>query len=131
MKMTGWYFFYIQIPLLFMVIIAMTLQHNYNEKGIWMFGSAVVGAIAGFINKTFVVPNALKAGAASVAERRGKDSEGSMEKFAVEGGGKGTKFWHQTVVAFVLLMTVGATLHVWLLLKFLVANLPDLLDIKA
>jgi hypothetical protein len=80
----------------------------------------------------FVVPNALKAGAASVAERRGKDSEGSMEKFAVEGGGKGTKFWHQTAaVAFVLLMTVGVTLHVWLLLKFLVANLPDLLDSKA
>ena len=128
MKITGWYFFYIQIPLFTIVMIAMVLQHNYNDKGIWMFATAIVGAVAGFINKTFIVPNALLAGAASVAERRGKDAEGSVSKFAVEGGGKGTKFWHQAVVAFVLLMTVGIVLHVWHLLHFLVANLPAILN---
>lgn len=47
--------------------------------------SSAVAAVAGFINYAVITPQALKAGKASVAERRGKDSEGSLKNFAVEG----------------------------------------------
>ena len=71
MKLTGRYFFYVQIPLLISVIVTMVLAHNYNSKGLVMMASAILGGIAGLVNKSFVVPNALEEGAKSINLRQG------------------------------------------------------------
>lgn len=92
-----------------------------------MFATAVVGAVAGLINKTFIVPRALSVEADSVTNYR-KNTPGSV------GGelGKGdNNFWQQAVIACVLLMSAGIVLHIWHLLQFLVAHLPAILDTAA
>eukprot|EP00529_Nitzschia_sp_RCC80_P032966 CAMPEP_0113500284 /NCGR_PEP_ID=MMETSP0014_2-20120614/32229_1 /TAXON_ID=2857 /ORGANISM="Nitzschia sp." /LENGTH=127 /DNA_ID=CAMNT_0000394575 /DNA_START=202 /DNA_END=585 /DNA_ORIENTATION=+ /assembly_acc=CAM_ASM_000159 len=63
------------------------------------------------INKFLVVPQALKAGARSHAERKGDNSK-DVKSFVVQGGSKTeTKTWHQTVVLFVLVMTGALVAH--------------------
>ena len=57
MKITSWFFFFIQLPLMIEVIVTMLLAHNYNAKGQHMLISVIVGAIAALINKEMIVPN--------------------------------------------------------------------------
>lgn len=70
-----------------------------------------IGWLAIFINKYFVVPKALKAGARSHNQRKGDNSK-DVQEFVVEGGGKSeTKVLHQTVVVFVLIMSGAFIAH--------------------
>mmetsp|Transcript_41821 Transcript_41821/g.100373 ORF Transcript_41821/g.100373 Transcript_41821/m.100373 type:complete len:170 (-) Transcript_41821:56-565(-) len=63
------------------------------------------------INKFLVVPQALKAGARSHAERKGDNSK-DVKSFVVRGGSRTeTKKWHQTVVLFVLVMAGALVAH--------------------
>lgn len=80
MKITEWFFAYILVPLFLLLGAA------YYDGGQVRIISAAVALFGGLTNFALIVPNALKAGKASVAERKGKDSEGSLKKFAVEGG---------------------------------------------
>jgi hypothetical protein len=63
------------------------------------------------VNKFIIVPKALKVGAKSHNERKGDNSK-DVKSFVVQGGSKTqTKTLHQTVVVFVLLMTVALVAH--------------------
>ncbi|CAE7648395.1 unnamed protein product, partial [Symbiodinium microadriaticum] len=104
-KITEWFFRYIQVPLFVL------LATSYYDGGKKRIISAAVALFGGVMNFVFVVPKALQAGKSSVAERKGRDGEGSLQKFAVEGAAKSTKFWHQTVVFFVVVMVVGLIFH--------------------
>ena len=73
--------------------------------------AALAALLSTAINRFVIVPRALEAGRASTAERRGKDSEVTMGKAIADGGGSGTRFWHRTVVVFVVAMVLGSTAH--------------------
>eukprot|EP00284_Hemiselmis_tepida_P008958 CAMPEP_0174923226 /NCGR_PEP_ID=MMETSP1355-20121228/6438_1 /TAXON_ID=464990 /ORGANISM="Hemiselmis tepida, Strain CCMP443" /LENGTH=145 /DNA_ID=CAMNT_0016168885 /DNA_START=43 /DNA_END=477 /DNA_ORIENTATION=- len=78
--------------------LALTYIHTKGNVGGLPFLSQLVGLAGALLNKFVIGPNALAAGKASMGERKGKDGEGSLGKFASEGGfgGKGgTKFWHR------------------------------------
>ena len=57
MKITVWFFYFIQIPLVIEVIVTMILAHNYNAKGQHMLVSVIVGAVAALVNKEMIIPN--------------------------------------------------------------------------
>jgi len=108
MQMTSLYFSTIFITCVVLFLLSL-INSNFNIK----IGSSV-SLIAVTINKFLVVPNALAAGKRSVSERDGEESHSTVD-FAVQGGSKTeTKGWHQSVVAFVLLMTGGCILNLLL-----------------
>eukprot|EP00658_Telonema_sp_P-2_P005557 TRINITY_DN12081_c0_g2_i2.p4 TRINITY_DN12081_c0_g2~~TRINITY_DN12081_c0_g2_i2.p4 ORF type:complete len:105 (+),score=42.92 TRINITY_DN12081_c0_g2_i2:87-401(+) len=75
--------------------------------------AAAVAAAATFANHLVVVPRALAAGRASMGERAREEDSKDLVDFAVDGGSQTkTKFWHQTVVTFVLVTTSALVVHV-------------------
>lgn len=94
------------------VCVSLTAAANYQQSGnsaqlLW----ALAALVATSINHFFVVRAALQAGAESQAERKGDNSR-DVKDFAVQGGSKTqTKTLHQSVVAFVLLMTGASVGH--------------------
>ena len=73
--------------------------------------TAVIAVAGTLINKFIVVPRALRAGGATRKEIKGRDEEGSTVKFASEGAGSRTALLHRLVVAFVVVMLAGLSLH--------------------
>mmetsp|Transcript_38217 Transcript_38217/g.92204 ORF Transcript_38217/g.92204 Transcript_38217/m.92204 type:complete len:178 (+) Transcript_38217:47-580(+) len=107
------------------VSLALTYLHTKGQVGSASFLSQLVGLSGALLNKFVIGPNALAAGKASMGERKGKDADSSLSKFASDGGfgGKGgTKFWHRTVVVFVFVMLGGVLVH----LHGVVARVPRL-----
>mmetsp|Transcript_22599 Transcript_22599/g.33047 ORF Transcript_22599/g.33047 Transcript_22599/m.33047 type:complete len:162 (-) Transcript_22599:140-625(-) len=107
MRITSWFFLYIQFPLL--VCLGCSLYKGDTFSLI----SSSVALFGGLVNYIFVVPQALKAGKASAGERKGRDSEGTLQKVVIDGAGNSTRFWHQTVVFFVVVMVVGLIMHAY------------------
>ncbi len=85
----------------------------------FVFGLQLPTVLAGVslsgaaINSVFVVPAALKAGAATHDVRR-NDATKTVQAFAIDGAASnGTRVLHQTVVAFVVVMLIGAVGQFW------------------
>ncbi len=77
-----------------------------------VLGGAVLAAVAALASHFYVVPRALRAGGKGRLEAKKAGDEGSVADFAVEGSGPSAKFWHQTVVAMVVVILVGLLVHV-------------------
>mmetsp|Transcript_44870 Transcript_44870/g.109426 ORF Transcript_44870/g.109426 Transcript_44870/m.109426 type:complete len:168 (+) Transcript_44870:94-597(+) len=97
--------------------LAATYMHCEGEITSTTFLTQAAGLTCALINKFVIGPKALAAGKASFEERKGKDKDGSLEKFAVEGGASTTKVWHQTVVVFVFAMLGGVLPHLYELMS--------------
>uniref|UniRef100_A0A7S3LMA9 TMEM205-like domain-containing protein n=1 Tax=Aplanochytrium stocchinoi TaxID=215587 RepID=A0A7S3LMA9_9STRA len=76
--------------------------------------AALFAMVSTLINMFIVVPRALAAGKRSFMDK--DDNTTSVQDFAIDGASKsGTKFLHQTVVAFVLGMVGGQVIHLLLM----------------
>ena len=93
--------------------LLLMLGASFWHSSVWSATTlaAAVATAAGLINWIYVVPKALRAGGRSIAEIRGKDSEGSLEGFTSEGVGTKTKTLHRLVVLFVVIMVGGTIYH--------------------
>ncbi|CAM9936470.1 unnamed protein product [Heterosigma akashiwo] len=84
-----------------------------NKKHTLNLVFPLISLVSVTINALVVVPRALKAGKSTAAMRKG-DRTNDTASFVVDGGAKSsTKFYHQSVVLFVLFMTAGTVLHLW------------------
>ena len=72
---------------------------------------AVLAAVAALACHFYVVPRALRAGGKGRMETSEAGGDNSVGKFAVEGSGPSAKFWHQTLVVFVVVLLVGLVVH--------------------
>ena len=85
----------------------------------WIVGTriAILGAglavAAALIAQLFVIPQALKAGGKGRAETMSEGGDNSVAKFASEGSGPSAKFWHRSVVVFVVLILAGALINLY------------------
>ena len=82
------------------------------------FLSSLIAATAAAINRGVVVPRALAAGRASVADYSREEDSSAKRDFVVEGGSKTkTKTLHQTVVLFVLVQTGALASHAYFMIN--------------
>ncbi len=77
-----------------------------------VLAGAVIAAAGALFSHFYVIPRALRAGGKGRAEARKAGDEGSVAQFAVEGSGPSSKFWHQLVVVFVVVILGGLVVHV-------------------
>jgi hypothetical protein len=103
--------FFVYVPLASLLATAFALYNtsfNFSSlRSIFSLASCSFASVNCFI----VVPRALQAGAATIGNRKGDNTNSAVE-FASTGGAKqGTKFWHRTVVLFVLLMVTSSFVH--------------------
>jgi hypothetical protein len=94
------------------VAVSLLIQQQQDNKASSINLFIVLSAwLAVLLNRFVIVPMALKAGVQSQKERKGDNSRDAVD-FAVRGGSKTeTKMLHQTVVAFVLIMTGALVAH--------------------
>ena len=77
--------------------------------------TALIALAGALINTIHIIPRALKQGGKSRKEELDVEAQKSVTRFASEGGGKASQFWHRLVVLFVLIMFAGLIPHaVWL-----------------
>lgn len=86
------------------------LIHNPSITSISAI-SAAVGFTGAIFNKLFVLPRAFRAGGRSLRENQDDEQQKSVARFASDGGGQATRFWHRTVVFFVIVMLGGLIVH--------------------
>jgi hypothetical protein len=88
----------------------------------WVLGSkliltAIVGCLAALINTYIVVPKALQAGGQGLRESQPESEQTSVTNFASLGAGQASRFWHRTVVLFVVMMLMGLLPHAYFLVN--------------
>jgi len=105
--------FFTSVCVALSVSLALTYIHTKGDTSSISFLTQLFGLTSAMMNKFVIGPKALAAGKASMDERKGKDKEGSLNKFASEGGSGGTKVWHRTVVLFVFSMLGGVLPHMF------------------
>ena len=91
------------------VMAAATMMHSAITSR--SFVTACVALAAGAANKYWVVPLALKQGALSITDIKGKNAHASVAGFASAGAGNKTRQRHRMVVVFVVIMLVGTAAH--------------------
>ncbi len=77
-----------------------------------VLAGAAVAALAAAFSHLYVIPRALRAGGKGRVEARKAGDDGSVASFAVEGSGPSARFWHQMVVAFVVVILGAMVVHV-------------------
>ena len=77
-----------------------------------VLAGAVIAAAGARDHVEMAEQRALRAGGKGRAEARKAGDEGSVAQFAVEGSGPSSKFWHQLVVVFVVVILGGLVVHV-------------------
>ncbi len=108
MSLVGVLFRSLTAALLVMTVAALVLEQNVLSGPVLSAATALGGAL---INHFFVVPRALKHGGRSLREEVTVDEQKSVSRFASEGGGEATRFWHRVLVLFVVVTLAGVVLH--------------------
>lgn len=103
------FFFY--IPIASFIAALLSLFNNNNNFSNIRCMSALASMIFANINTFVIVPQALKAGAATFGNRKGDNTKSAADFVSTGGAKQGTKFWHRTVVLFVLLMVGSSVIH--------------------
>ena len=108
MGLVGVLFRSLSVALLIMTVAALALEQNVLSGPVLSAATALAAAL---INHFFVVPRALKHGGRSLREEVTEDEQKSVSRFASEGGGEATRFWHRVLIIFVVIMLAGVVLH--------------------
>lgn len=112
MRLTVLLFRTLAIALLVMTAAAIVRGPCPSPGVVW----AGIALAAGLINKTWVIPRALRAGGQSRPDIKGRDKDGSVAGFASDGAGARTRLMHRLVVLFVVAMLSGTVGHAMSLL---------------
>lgn len=98
------------VSVVLVVMLGAALAHN-AQWGTLPVLSAVLALFGAVLNAAVVIPRALRAGGKSMQEQLGADDQQSVSRFASEGGGEASAFWHRAVVLLVVVMLAGLLSH--------------------
>jgi len=91
--------------------VALVFLAWISSGSVALFG-AIFAAVSALIAHFYIIPRALKAGGKGRVETIAKGGDHSVAKFASEGSGPSSSFWHRTVVVFVILILIGAFVNI-------------------